>query len=252
MRKLSALLLLLPLIFAGLPAGAFEPDGAPVQALEGSVAVPTRFTNPEQGFPGLGRRLWLVDSKTNGSAMYVFDVDERSWGGAFVLDNVEDLTGEADLGIYLYSDFGNMEVLAGGPVPVATAEYERRAAGGEIGFVPPGTTKAIVFTYNGVGSTFTYRAWRAPQVSLADGDLNVTVPNGGYVQWVNDTGDYAWVRRTQTPGAFDSGSGPANGLRHGETFTARFARTGTFAYETSQGSGTVTVVAGPGPGTPAN
>lgn len=254
MQKLPVVLLLLLLAFAGLPTAAQEPLGTTVQTVNGSIAVPTRFTNPEQGFPGLGRRLWLLHPATNGTAMYVFEVDPASWGGAFTITNVSDATGEADLDIYFYEDFGTVgALLTGDPgLPVSTAEYGARGAGGDTGFIPPKSRYGIVFTYNGVQSVFTYNGYEMPTISLAGGNLDLTVPAGAFVGWVNDTEDYAFVRRTKQPWAFDSGSGTASGLRKGEVFTMRFEEEGTYAYETSTGLGTITVVAGPGPGTPAN
>lgn len=254
MRKLAAMLLLLPLALAGLPATADDvtaPLGTEVQTVAGSVAVPTRFTNPEQGFPGLGRRLWLAASATNGTAMYVFDVDAATWGGAFDITEVTDTTGAGDLGIYLYSDFGGLEVLNGPHNPVSTAQYDTRATGGETGFIPFGTTKAIVFSYNAVRATFTYRGSTMPTVSITSGSLDLTVPAGAFVGWRNDTGGYSYVRHLATKPQFNSSPGVATGLRNGEVFHHQFTAPGSYGYETSTGSGTITVVNGPGPGTPA-
>ena len=262
MRRRPALLLSLPLLLAGLPAvshGADEPAFVAVQTVAGSVASPTRFTDGEQGYPGLGRRAWLLNPATNGTVMYVFDVDPRTWGGQFRFSDVSDATGEGDLDVYFYEDFGTVGgLLASDPgQPTSTAEYAAVGAGGDTGFIPPGTKKGLVFTRNAVGATFTYEAAAAPRTSLAGSDLDITVPDGAFITWVNDTGDYASVRRVapRTAFPFDSGSGPASGLRAGETFMVQTTRTGTFPYEvvTAAGTrtGTITVVPGPGAGTPA-
>lgn len=260
MRKRAALLLVLPLTLAGLPALADAPAADPaVQTEAGSIAVPTRWTNPDQGFPGLGRRLWLLHPGTNGTAMYVVDVDPATWGGAFEVGDVTDATGQGDLDIYFYKDMGTIgAVLTSDPgLPVSTAEYANRGAGGETGFIPPGSTRAVVFTHNGVKSEFTYTATAMPRISLASGDLDLEVPDGAFVSWVNDTDDYAFVRREATAAKmpFSSGTGPASGLRKGEVFTVQFTRKGSWTYsaghESDPMTGTITVVDGPGAGTPA-
>ena len=262
MRRRSAVLLSVPLLLAGLPAvshGADEPAFTAVQTVAGSIAAPTRFTDTEQGYPGLGRRAWLLNPASNGTVMYVFDVDPRTWGGEFRITDVTDATGEGDVDIYFYSDFGTVGgLLASDPgQPTSTAEYAAAGAGGDSGFIPPGSKKGLAFTRNGVGTTFTYSAAAMPRTGLAAESLDITVPDGAFVSWVNDTGDYASVRRVaaKTAFPFDSGSGAASGLRAGEVFTVQTTRTGTFPYEvvTAAGTrtGTITVVPGPGAGTPA-
>jgi plastocyanin len=252
MSKLIALLLALPLLLGTLPATGDEAALAePVQTTPGTVRVPTRFTDPEQGYPGLGRRLWLAASASNGVVAHVLDVDPATWGGAFELGGVTDATGAGDLGIYFYKDFGGLEPLSGPHNAVSTAEYDTRAVGGEKGFIPFGTKKALVFTYNGVNAAFTYKGFAMPTINLAGGSLDMTIPAGGYVGWLNNTGAYSFVRHTATAPEFDSSPGVATGLRNGEVFSHQFLETGTYKYTTSTGSGTITVVDGPGPGTPA-
>jgi hypothetical protein len=263
MRRRPAILLSLPLLLAGLPAvshGADAPAFAAVQTVTGTVAAPTRFTNPDQGFPGVARRLYLAHPATNGATGFMFDVDPKTWGGAFRFASVSDATGQADLDIYFYSDLGTIGARAVGEpgLPVSTAEYGARGAGGDTGFIPAGSTKALVFTYNGVASSFTYEASAMPKIGLASGDLDVTVPDGAFVAWVNDTDDYAFVRRTASANAmpFSSGSGTASGLRKGEVFVFQVTKTGKFTYsagtEAAPRTGTITVVPGPGVGTPAS
>lgn len=237
----------------GSPAAEFTPSGEKVQEVRGSIAAPTRFTNGTQGFPGLGRRAYLLNPATNGSVMYVFDVDPGTWGGAFVIDGVTDATGSADLDIYLYENFGTAE-FPGATDVVSLAEYDTPAPG-EVGFIPPGTRKAIVFTANGVNSTFTYTGYSPPVVQLgAAASLDLTVPAGAFVVWENQTGNYAFVRHLPEDGQealFDSSPEPATGIANGARFSTRFADPGTYRYETSVGIGTVTVTEGPGSGAPA-
>jgi len=240
--------ILLGLLALTAQSAAAAPLGDEVQTVAGSIAAPTRFTDGEGGFPGLGRRLYLVNPATNGTVMYVIDVDEASWGGQFVIDTVTDATGSGDIDVYLYEDLGGLDT--GGTGVVTLAEYDTGGPG-ETGFIPPGTKKAIVFTANAVQSTFVYHGFSMPTISIASGPLDLTVPAGAFVGWRNDTGDYSFVRHNATNPKFNSSPGPGTGIRVGEVFTHQFDTTGVFPYTTSTGTGTITVVSGPGPGTPA-
>lgn len=254
MRKLLAagLMTLLALTIAVPPAGASQPLGSELQTVFGSVALPTRFTDVDNGYPGLGRRLWLANSNTNGSAMYVFAVDPETWGGAFSITDVADATGAGDMDVYFYSDFGNLEPLSGPGDAVTTAEYAKRAAGGETGFIPFGSKRALVFTINAVNATFKYSGFSMPELSLAKDNLSLTIPSGGYVSWRNDTSDYAFVKHSAASPEFNSSPGAGTGIRVGDTFVHQFLNPGTYNYTTSTGSGTITVTAGPGSGPPAS
>ena len=227
---------------------AAAPLGEEVQTVAGSIAAPTRFTDGESGFPGAGRRAYLVNPATNGTVMFVLDVDQQSWGGQFVIDTVADVTGSGDIDVYFYEDLGGLD--NGGTGVVTLAEYDTGGPG-ETGFIPPGTEKAIAFTPNAVRSTFTYHGFSMPTISIASGQLDLTVPAGAYVGWKNDTADYSFVKHTASSPKFNSSPGPGTGIRVGEVFTHQFVNTGVFPYTTSTGSGTITVVEGPGPGTPA-
>ena len=246
-RSLMAGLVLGLLTLGTLPAGA-APLGDETQTVPGTIAAPTRFTDGEGGFPGAGRRAYIVNPATNGTIMYVFDVDEATWGGQFVIDTVADATGSGDLDVYLYKSLGTLST-GTDPDVVTLAEYDTGGPG-ETGFIPPGTKKAIVFTPNAVRASFTYHGFTAPTISITSGG-DLTVPAGAFVNWVNDTADYSFVRHNAAKPVFNSSPGPASGLRKGEVFTYQFNDKGTFAYVTSAGSGTITVVDGPGPGTPA-
>lgn len=244
------------LALTAVPVAAASAPAAVVQETPGSVRLPTRFpvNDPEDGYPGAGRRLWLANTALNGVAGFVLPIDPATWGGAFEIKGVTDATGSANMDVYLYSDLGALDPTSGAGNATSTAEYQSRAVGGEKGFVPFGSTKALVFMPSGANAAFTYEATGMPTVSLEDGPLDVTIPAGGYVGWRNDTGDYAFVRHVPSDDQevlFDSSPEPATGIRAGEVFSARFGEVGTYSYESSAGTGTITVVPGPGLGTPA-
>ena len=245
-RLLVAGLLLGLLTLVAQPVTA-APLGEEIQTTPGTIAAPTRFTDGEGGFPGAGRRAYVVNPATNGTVMFVINVDPLTWGGQFVIDTVTDATGSGDMDVYFYEDLGGLD--NAGTDVVTTAEYDAGGPG-ETGFIPFGTEKAIVFTANGVRSAFTYHGFSMPTISIASGG-DLTIPAGGFVGWVNDTSDYSFVKHNHTKPAFNSSPGVATGLRKGETFTHQFNDPGVFPYVTSVGSGTITVVQGPGPGTPA-
>jgi hypothetical protein len=90
-----------------------------------------------------------------------------------------------------------------------------------------------------------------PKIGIASGQLDLTVPAGAFVGWLNNTSDYSFVRHTAASPKFNSSPGPGTGIRVGEVFTHQFDSTGVFPYTTSTGGGTITVESGPGPGTPA-
>jgi hypothetical protein len=239
-RTLVSLVALLAVLSA-VPAFSAEsdPPGEELQTQSGSVALPTRFTSGG-GFPGLGRRVYNATQASNGVIAFIFDVDRETWGGAFVLGDVTDATGEGDLDVFFYDEMGD----AGVGAPTTTGEFATRGVGGEVGFVPEGSRKAVVFTYNALNSSFTYRGFAAPVISLATGDLDLTVAPGATVKWLNDTEDYAFVRHTPAEGdlvLFDSSPAQGTGIRVGDTFEHVFGSAGTYTYVTPGGTGTVTV-----------
>lgn len=256
MRAFLAAVAVAALIVVGIPAGAaeFQPVGEEWQTVSGSIALPTRFadtanTSVDQGWPGLIRRVYQASADSNGVIGYVFDVDPETWGGPFVLGNVTDQTGTGQLDIYFYDEMGD----AGGAVAgVTTGEYQSPAKG-EVGFIPEGSRKAIVFTPDAINSTFDYTGYTAPVIELSLDSLDLTVPAGATIEWLNKTTDYSYVRHTPASGAalFDSSPKAGTGLRAGDTFKHIFDTPGTYSYATAQGTGTITVIEGPGVGTPA-
>ena len=251
MRTFLAAVAVVALALAGIPAGAaeFEPVGEEWQNVSGSIALPTRFTDATGGWPGLVRRVYQASADSNGVIGYVFNVDPETWGGPFVLGDVVDQTGAGNLDVYFYSHMGD----AGGTdAPVSVGEYQT-ANKGEIGFVPEGAVKAVVFTPDAVNATFNYTGYTAPVIDLGVESLDLTVPAGATVNWLNKTLDYSYVRHTPAAGKalFDSSPKAGTGLRVGDTFSYIFATPGTYPYQTSTGTGTITVTDGPGAGTPA-
>jgi hypothetical protein len=145
------------LIGAILASFAFVPTGAQAsQSVDGFVKSPTRFTDGTTGFPGLGRRLYLVSPETNGLVSYTFAIDEDTRGLDFTLGNVADATGAADLDIYFYYDLGDDVEGTRAAVVADGGYYANVGPGGESGTVPDDANYAIVFTANGVDSTSTY------------------------------------------------------------------------------------------------
>ena len=251
MRAFLAAIAVAALIVAGIPAGAaeFAPPGEEWQSESGSILLPTRFTDGVGGWPGLVRRVYQASADSNGVIGYVFDVDPETWGGAFVMSDVTDQTGAGNLDIYFYDEMGD----AGGAVPgVTTGEYQT-ANKAEIGFVPQGSRKAVVFTPDAVNATFNYTGYTAPVIELGVDARDLTVPAGATVEWLNKTADYSYVRHVPASGKvlFDSSPKAGTGIRAGDTFSHTFDTPGTYAYDTSVGTGTITVTDGPGVGTPA-
>lgn len=244
MRRLLALFLVLPLltVAAAEVDDPFSPGEEQWGFVQGTIELPTRFIDGESGWPGLGRRVWLCSADTNGTIAYIFDVYAPSWGGPFVIDDVTDQTGEADLDVYFYEEFGDC---GGGAAPTTVGEFDSPEPG-EFGFVPQGARKAVVFTANGVQSSFTYSAWSPPVIELGVEALDLTVHPGATVVWENQTDDYAYVRHTPESGApeFDSSPGTGTGIPVGATFSHRFSKAGVYTYVTPVGTGTITVTAG--------
>ena len=250
MRAFFAAAISAALLLAAIPAGAaeFQPPGSEVQTVSGSVALPTRFTDGVGGWPGLVRRVYQASADSNGVIGYVFDVDAETWGGAFVLGDVVDQTGAGNLDVFFYSKMGD----AGGTdAPITVGEYQT-ANKGEVGFVPDGATKAVVFTADAVNATFNYAGYSVPTLAIGAGAADLTVPAGATVTWTNKTADYSFVRHTPASGAvlFDSSPKQGTGIRVGDSFSHIFDTPGTYPYATSVGTGTITVTDGPGVGAP--
>lgn len=225
---ISALLLLSGL---GIPAGAF--DVAADQSVTGTIAAPV-----PSNVSGGPRRAFLVSRATNGVIGHAFDVDATTIGGPFDLTATGDPTGEGNLNLIFYSDPGNA---ADGP-PTIVGEFSTAAIGGERGIVPEEAKIAMAFISGGAGVSFAYKASPPPVVSLGDGTtLDATARSGGLVRFVNNTATTAYVRHVPASGAVAFTSDP-NGIAPGATFDVLAPAAGSYPYESSVGTGTLTVV----------
>ena len=250
---------ILVIALAGLTAALAAVPGAHAageteqQSVAGNIKMFTRFTDAEGGFPGAGRRRWNAAHETNGLVSYTFPVDRETWMGRFELT----VTGEsgvgdpADLGIYFYEDLAD----AGNSPATSTAEYDVRRAGGETGFVAPGSRFAIVFMSRGINVDFAYRGFTPMTVDVNEAGFSpaeVTVGNGGWIVWKNVGSDFHGVRATN--GSFNSSPNPKQPITPGGTYAVQFLAEGDVAYadpfSSTGAGGVVHVVPGPGPGTP--
>lgn len=212
MRAFFAAAVSAALIIAAVPvyAAEFQPPGQEWQAVSGSIALPTRFIDGVGGWPGLVRKVYQASADTNGVIGYVFDVDPETWGGAFVLGDVKDQTGAGNLDVFFYSKMGDA---GGADAPVTVGEYQT-ANKGEVGFVPEGATKAVVFTPDAVDATFNYTGYTPAALSIGSGSPDLTVPAGATVVWTNNTTDYSFVRHTPAVGSRGVRLEPEAGDRH--------------------------------------
>ena len=233
----------------------------PVDTVNGNVELLTRFTDGNAGYPGLGRRLWLAHSGTNGLVSYIFPISAETRGGHFDLKLLGDQTGEADLGIYLYSWFGNMEATTGPGAATSVAEYDATGKGGEVGGIPEDARWALVFMKNGAHATFQYNGFAAPVVGISSAGFSpadLTIRAGSTVTWRNDDAAFHGVRSDAVVSGeegdepvFTSGEKATQGIGEGRTFKHRFTEAGTFTYvdRFTGARGSITVVGTPG--TPA-
>lgn len=256
MRKMTSIVALALAVGLLAPGQAGARQGEEeIQTQVGGVLLPTRFTDGESGFPGAARRVYNHAEQTNGIIGYVFEIDRDTWMGRFELTvtSQQNPPGDADLGIYLYNhDLGD----GANATATSTAEYDKRAAGGEVGFIPPDTHWAIVFMSRGANVSFSYKGFSPMSVEVSENGFapsEVTVGSGGFVVWENTGQEFHSVTATGTKPAFDSSPTEKKPLIPGATFAHRFTTVGDFTYFDRYGTatGVVHVVAGPGEGTPA-
>lgn len=170
MKKLIAIgiavLVVVPLV--GGVAQAGKKKKAPVQTVDGSVALPAPFAQGtfDGCWGGLTRRTsGQTGGAVNGVTGYYFDIDSKSWNKPFKLE-VTGGEGTVDLDLFLYMHYPPPEETVSDPVNGGTPssiDFKTREEGGEAGKVPPNTTKAIVCMYGGPShygydATFTYTA----------------------------------------------------------------------------------------------
>ena len=215
-----------------LPAGAL--DLAAEQSVKGTIAAPV-----PSNVSGGPRRAFLVSRATNGLIGHAFDVDAATIGGPFDLTVTSDPVGGGDLNIIFYSDPGN----AADGAPNIVGEFSSAAVGGERGIVPEEATIAMVFISGGAGVGFDYKAAPPPVVTLGDGStLDATARTGGFVRFVNNTAETAYVRHVPASGGAAQFTSDPAGIAPGETFTVTAPAAGSYPYESTVGNGTLTVV----------
>lgn len=148
-----AVLLALPLVASAASAGKKKP-AKPVQVVEGSIALPAPFAQGtfDGCWGGLTRRTTgQTGGAVNGVTGYYFDIDKKSWNKPFKLEALSG-GGTVDLDIFLYMHYPAPDEVQNDPVNGGTPvsiDYTTREPGGEVGKVPPNTTKAIVCMYAG-------------------------------------------------------------------------------------------------------
>jgi len=223
------------LVVPSAGAAPATPTGAQVQDYAGAFKLPTRFTDGEGGWPGLGRKVYLAAEAADGVVADVFPVDPRAIGGSFEITDVADATGAGQLDVFFY---GHLASAADG-TPETTGEFTGPAKG-EKGFVPAGTRYAVVFSPNAVNPTFRFVAQSRPVVDLTALD-GVRLVEGATLGVRNDTGDYAAFKHVAPKPIVDR-SAAGNALLVGEVLDVAFPRAGTYVFESSAGTATVTVV----------
>ena len=266
MKRAITLVATVATALALVPAPAGAAGDEEVQTVNGNVKFLSRFTDGSRGFPGLARRLWLVNQGTNGLFGYAFEIDPSARGGRFALKLIDDKTGEADLGVYLYSWFGNLEGVGVGTTGAANAtsvaEYDAVGKGGEIGGIPEDAKLALVFMKNGLDANFEFKAFSSPQVDITStgfSPADLTVQAGSTVVWTNvDEAFHGVTSHKAFTGEegeevpmFTSGTKATQPIGEGGTFKFRFTEAGTYTYfdRFTGATGSVTVTGSPG--TPA-
>lgn len=123
----------------------------PAQVVEGTVATMMRFpVDPTYTTWVKPQRDVYNNTGQNGQAGWAFAVGKTTWGGRFDLTSLGGATGREDLDLTFYSD-----ISAG----TTSGDATTRAAGGETGVIPSGTTHAIVTLFTGANADFIYRAY---------------------------------------------------------------------------------------------
>jgi hypothetical protein len=155
LRKLR-FIILAALVAAIIPLPSHAGDAN--QHTTGTALLPTRFAAGDptvDAYPGVQRRVDIATMGLgNGLFGYVFPIDQFTWCDEFTLKLDGAANADGDLDIYFYDGWDDII----GSDTVIAYPYEHRAAGGETGWVPPDTTRAMVFSYNAVNASFTYDA----------------------------------------------------------------------------------------------
>lgn len=141
-------------VVAGPAAAPAAPR--PIQTETGSVALPARYPpDPTYATWFKPARDLYNNTGRHGQLGYVFEIDRRTWGGAFDLSVTGGATGDEDIDITFYSDLAPEP----GGTAVSPGASTRRGPGGERGVVPTSATHAIVSLFYGADALFTYNAF---------------------------------------------------------------------------------------------
>jgi hypothetical protein len=130
------------------------------QKESGQVVVPTPHPqDPSICFQGVARRINMLSQGAYGGPIFgwIFDIDKTTWRGKFKLTIKNHATGQEDLDLYFFKDFG--ATIPDDPIlnsPTILATYQERNTKGEAGVIPPETTKAIACLWSGVAAEFDY------------------------------------------------------------------------------------------------
>jgi hypothetical protein len=131
--------------------------------MQGDVALATPYPADSTCFSRLARTEGLVTGgAANGVVGFHFDVDPKTANKNFQL-HVTGGGDDTDLDIVFYANLGSLEDPNAAPAFMA---YETREAGGEVGKVPAGMTKAIVCMAAGSQSSFHYMAGKGVKATL--------------------------------------------------------------------------------------
>lgn len=235
-RTLAAVGLSLVVLLPAAGQASEEPAGAKTQTITGSIATANPTKASGTNVSRIGRTGGLIGSPMNGVTGWFFTVDPKTWGGEFILTSK---TAGSDLDVIFYSDPGSLT-----DAPTATAEFIGTEGDGERGVVPADSIRALIYAAGAPTESFEYAGHAVPKVLIGAGSLDISVPVGGAVEFVNATDDYTHVTSTGTSKLTSfpsSGTGPGSGIPVGKSHVVTFTRKGSFPYETSAGTGTVTV-----------
>jgi hypothetical protein len=153
MKKLIALAV--TGLLAVAPASALGAKKGVRQEMQGDVIAPTPYPTDGTCFSRLARTTNLASNgAVNGVVGFTFDIDPRTAGKKFQLHQTGGAD-DVDLDLVYYADLGSLDDPNAAPAFMA---YETREAGGEVGTVPAGMTKAIVCMANGSQASFHYMA----------------------------------------------------------------------------------------------
>lgn len=222
------LVVLLPAVGSAADAG---PAGVEKQTVSGSIATANPTKASGTNVTRIGRTGGLVGPETNGVTGWFFRVDPATQGGEFVLTSA---TAGSDLDVIFYSDPGSITGAS-----AASAEFIGSTGDGERGVVPFGTTHALIYAAGSPTTGFEYAGHAVPKVLIGTGSLDLSIPAGGAVEFVNATGALTEVTSTGTTKASQfkaPGVVPA-----GKSAVVAFPTKGSFGYATSVGTGTITV-----------